>query len=364
QGRWRRLADVPFPSGKNKTVIVDLTGKFLSADHHVRIRTNMEIYWDQAFVAAARARTSSSITVLDPATADLHYRGFSRLYRKGGRYGPEWAAYEDVSRESPWEPIVGRYTRYGDVLPLVRAPDDMYVIIAPGDETTLTFDASAAPPLPPGWTRDFLLYTDAWLKDSERNTAMGAKDLEHVPAPHEVAPRRRVAVGAWQMKGERVGEPVVDIEQHTDVNRVLDRGIAHAGGAEWLYVRRPHFRRGERELLEQAERGSDFGIDPGGAPIGQHRLDQLLVPKGQRRDRAVGTRSEQALVQARRERGEQLALADAPFRRPAHHRLRPVAHRATEELRPVEQRFDDVGHATPTHQADEEELEPLRQAMT
>src|SRR2546429_544700 len=174
QGRWRRLADVPFPSGKNKTVIVDLTGKFLSADHHVRIRTNMEIYWDQAFVAAARARTSSSITVLDPATADLHYRGFSRLYRKGGRYGPEWAAYEDVSRESPWEPIVGRYTRYGDVLPLVRAPDDMYVIIAPGDETTLTFDASAAPPLPPGWTRDFLLYTDAWLKDSDRNTAMGA----------------------------------------------------------------------------------------------------------------------------------------------------------------------------------------------
>src|SRR5439155_15168335 len=116
EGRWRRAADVPFPSGKNKTVIVDLTGKFRSADHRVRIRSNMEIYWDQAFVAAARSRTSSSITALDPATADLHYRGFSRLYRKGGRYGPEWAVYEDVSRESPWEPIVGRYTRYGDVL--------------------------------------------------------------------------------------------------------------------------------------------------------------------------------------------------------------------------------------------------------
>jgi hypothetical protein len=78
-----------------------------------------------------------------------------------------------VSRESPWEPIVGAYTRYGDVLSLVRAPDDMYVIIAPGDEATLTFDANAAPPLRPGWTRDFLLYTDAWLKDSDRNTAAG-----------------------------------------------------------------------------------------------------------------------------------------------------------------------------------------------
>ncbi len=173
EGGWRRAADVPFPSGKNKTVIVDLTGKFLSADHRVRIRTNMEIYWDQAFVAAAGSPSASAITPLDPVTADLHYRGFSRLYRKGGRYGPDWAAYEDRSRESPWEPITGRFTRYGDVLPLVRAPDDMYVIMAPGDETTLTFDASTAPPLPPGWTRDFLLYTDAWLKDSDRNTAAG-----------------------------------------------------------------------------------------------------------------------------------------------------------------------------------------------
>jgi len=49
----------------------------------------------------------------------------------------------------------------------------MYVIMAPGDEATLTFDANAAPPLRAGWTRDFLLYTDAWLKDSDRNTARG-----------------------------------------------------------------------------------------------------------------------------------------------------------------------------------------------
>jgi tetratricopeptide (TPR) repeat protein len=172
QGRWRRVADVGFPSGKSKTVVVDLTGKFLSADHRVRLRTNMEIYWDQAFVAGG-ARSAVTITALDPAAADVHYRGFSRLSRKGGRYGPEWPAYGDVSRESPWEPIVGAYTRYGDVLPLVRAPDDMYIIIAPGDEATLTFDANAAPPLAPGWTRDFLLYTDAWLKDSDRNTAAG-----------------------------------------------------------------------------------------------------------------------------------------------------------------------------------------------
>ena len=36
----------------------------------------------------------------------------------------------------------GAFTRFGDVLPLLRAPDDQYVIMAPGDEATLQFDAA------------------------------------------------------------------------------------------------------------------------------------------------------------------------------------------------------------------------------
>ena len=95
------------------------------------------------------------------------------MYRKGGRYGPYWFAYDDVTKESPWRPIEGAFTRFGDVLPLLRNPDDMYVIMGPGDETTVEFDASSASALPPGWKRDFLLYTDGWIKDSDLNTAFG-----------------------------------------------------------------------------------------------------------------------------------------------------------------------------------------------
>src|SRR5207244_4535453 len=94
-------------------------------------------------------------------------------------------------------------------------------------------------------------------------------------------------------------------------------------------------------------------------PVCQHRLDQLValpfVLQGQRRDRAVSTGSEETLVQARGERGKQLPLAHAPRRGPAHHRLRPVAHRAAEEFRPVEERLYDVGNATHAHHADKHE---------
>jgi tetratricopeptide (TPR) repeat protein len=174
RGRWHTaIASIGFPSGKDKTIVIDLAGKFPTADHHVRLRTNMQIYWDQAFVSRAPADNNVKVTTLAPVSADLHYRGFSRMYRKGGRYGPYWFAYDDVSKETPWRPITGDFTRFGDILPLLRNPDDMYVIMGPGDEATIQFDAASATSLPAGWKRDFLLYTDGWIKDSDLNTAFG-----------------------------------------------------------------------------------------------------------------------------------------------------------------------------------------------
>ena len=171
RGRWMSRGGVGFPAGKDKTMVIDLAGIFPTRDHHVRLRTNLQIYWDQAVVAE---RTGASrIATLAPASADLHYRGFSRMYRRGGRYGPQWFAYDDVRKESPWRPITGAATRFGDVTPLLDDHDDQYVIMVPGDETTVEFDAGSLRALPPGWTRTFLLYSDGWIKDSDLNTAHG-----------------------------------------------------------------------------------------------------------------------------------------------------------------------------------------------
>jgi hypothetical protein len=174
RGNWITVyPSLGFPSGKDKTMVIDLAGKFPTTDHRVRLRTTMQIYWDQAFVSGDAAASPVKLTTLAPLSADLHARGFSRTYRKGGRYGPYWFDYDSVTKTSPWRVITGAFTRFGDVLPLVGSGDDMYVIMAPGDETTLSFDASSAASLPKGWRRDFLLYTDGWIKDSDLNTAHG-----------------------------------------------------------------------------------------------------------------------------------------------------------------------------------------------
>ncbi|MFL5580099.1 MAG: CRTAC1 family protein, partial [Gemmatimonadaceae bacterium] len=174
RGRWvTAVPSIGFPSGKDKTVVVDLAGIFPTADRHVRLRTAMQIYWDHAFVARHEAASPLKVTALAPVSADLHFRGFSRTYRRGGRHGPFWFDYADVTRENPWRPIEGALTRFGDVLPLLGRADDMYVVMGPGDEATVQFDATSAGELKAGWKRTFLLYTDGWIKDSDLNTAHG-----------------------------------------------------------------------------------------------------------------------------------------------------------------------------------------------
>jgi hypothetical protein len=173
QGKWVTvMGDLSFPAGKNKTVVADLMGRFRSADRRVRIRTNLEVYWDYVFFSTGGAHGQVQRTTLKPSSADLHYRGFSREYRKGGRYGPHWFDYEDVLKEPRWLPIEGLFTRFGNVLPLLSDPDDQYIIMGPGDEATIEF-AVPDQPLPTGWRRDFLLYSTGWIKDADLNTATG-----------------------------------------------------------------------------------------------------------------------------------------------------------------------------------------------
>jgi len=174
RGGWSRvLDDVSFPSGKDKTIVLDLTGRLRPDDPRVRVRTNMVVYWDWAFVSMGPAEGELAVRTLEPIDAELVYRGFSPTFRKGGRYGPHWFGYDSVTTGSRWRDLIGSYTRYGDVQPLLTEADDMYVIMNAGDEVRISFDEAELPTLPRGWTRDFVIYTVGWVKDGDLNTATG-----------------------------------------------------------------------------------------------------------------------------------------------------------------------------------------------
>ncbi len=172
-GEWVTvLPNIGFPKGKDKTVVVDLTGKFRSPDRRVRIRSNMQIYWDQAWFATGTTAGPVRITRLAPLSADLHFRGFSALSQRTP-YSPHIPDYKAVSAEARWRDLAGMVTRYGAVHPLLQSSDNRVVIMNAGDELSLAFDASLAPQLPDGWRRDFIFYNDGWLKDGDLNTAHG-----------------------------------------------------------------------------------------------------------------------------------------------------------------------------------------------
>lgn len=182
KGEWQTIiANIGFPMGKDKMVIVNLSGKFLiPGNRKVRIRTNMQIYWDEIFFSNRLSKAPVNMHDLTMTGAHLAYRGYSASYRKGGPFGPHWFDYYNTTGGQKWRDLTGYYTRYGDVLPLLQQADDAYVIANSGDEITIDFDAARLPVLPRGWKRDFLIYSEGWVKDGDLNTAHG-QTVEPLP---------------------------------------------------------------------------------------------------------------------------------------------------------------------------------------
>jgi hypothetical protein len=169
--RWRTaIPEIGFPVGRPQTVVVDLKGKVPVSAKRVRIVTNMRIYWDAIAVGELDSSAQPTLSQLEPAVSTLRWRGFSEHSAPDGRE-PYVFAYDKVTPVSPWKLLPGRYTREGDVRELLTAADDRFVIMRPGDEIALSFDASHVKPVPDGWTRTFLLYTSGFSKEMDLNSS-------------------------------------------------------------------------------------------------------------------------------------------------------------------------------------------------
>ena len=220
-GNWVTVMPfMGFPGGKTKTIAVDLSrpptpsGPDVRNDAartfeetqvtRLRIRTTMEFYWDHIFYSVDESPAEVRTTELKLLSADLHDRGFSRVVRDETD-GPEKFLYDEVSQTPKWPPMLGRFTRYGNVLQLLTERDDRLLVMGAGDETTLRFAAIPRPP--PGWKRDFLLHSAGWDKDANLQTVLGQSS--------EPLPFEKMTGYPWP-----AGEPVPDSLEYRDYLKI------------------------------------------------------------------------------------------------------------------------------------------------
>ena len=165
KGQWQTVIDsIGISVGRPQTVVVDLTGKFLSNLREVRIVTNVKTYWDKIAVDTSEQREITKLE-LKPAQTDLRERGFSDERSFGGMIVP---AYSRVLNDGRWKFFSGRFTRTGDVRSLLDRVDDVFVISKTGDELVIRFEALPEPSA--GRERTFFLFADGYSKEMDINS--------------------------------------------------------------------------------------------------------------------------------------------------------------------------------------------------
>ncbi len=183
-GQWEKVADAGFPAGLPRMMLLDVTGKLTGPDCRLRLRTNLQIFWDQIFVAvrchavvtdstAARHGTTpqatARATVLDVADARLEACGLLKEFSPDGK--PPTQFDPERTEDVPLVGLTGQLTKYGDVTDLLRRRDDCFVLFGANDLLTARFDARKLPELPNGWQRSFVLRTWGYCKDTSPFTA-------------------------------------------------------------------------------------------------------------------------------------------------------------------------------------------------
>lgn len=174
-GTWEKISDIGFPAGLPKVMTAPLPKAFDPSAKY-RIRTNLQIYWDQLFLAAAEE--PAAVVELPVSRAVLSHPGFVREILTEGKppqaYDPNRT---EVVSTTNWK---GRLTRLGDVTPLIKEWDDRFVICGPGDEVTAEFDPASLPQLKAGWVRSFIIRTNGYCKDTAPTTQTGG-NVDPIP---------------------------------------------------------------------------------------------------------------------------------------------------------------------------------------
>jgi hypothetical protein len=163
QGEWHKLRSFGPTAGDLKTIVVDLSNLLPSGGRLLRLHLGV---WAPGRLLLDRVRLDDAEpvevtrTYVEATSAELVYRGAASTTTS--TFSSRIVAVDDEVQDNPAFYTYGAFTRYGDVLDLLRATDDKYVIMRYGDQVTLRFPGVAPPPT--GWSRSLMLESDVFYK--------------------------------------------------------------------------------------------------------------------------------------------------------------------------------------------------------
>jgi tetratricopeptide (TPR) repeat protein len=189
--KWVRVVeDMGFPAGLERTMVADLTGKLPPGTRRIRIVSNLKIYWDAIRIDQTPDANEIRTAEVPLAKASLEFLGYPREIRLTPASDTTYS-FTNRSMTGPYARAAGNYTRFGDVLDLLSAADDRFVVFGSGEGVKLDFDPRNLPALPAGWVRDYFFYANGFEKDLDFYAAY-AFSVEplprHSPLPYPYPP--------------------------------------------------------------------------------------------------------------------------------------------------------------------------------
>jgi tetratricopeptide (TPR) repeat protein len=165
QNKWTRVVeDMGFPAGLERTMVSDLSGKLPPGTRRIRIVSNLKICWDAIRIDQTPTAQEIRTAEVPLAKASLEFLGYPREIRLTPASDTTYS-FANRSMTGPYARAAGNYTRFGDVLDLLTAVDDRFVVFGSGEGVKLDFDPRSLPTLPAGWVRDYFFYANGFEKD-------------------------------------------------------------------------------------------------------------------------------------------------------------------------------------------------------
>ena len=163
-GAWVKVKSFGLPMGDLKTMVIDMSNRFLSSDHRVRVHLGIkkaQVMVIDRISLDDSAPVSVTVQELTATSADLQEGGHA--IREMNTEQHRILVNDAATSPRPDYYGYGNFTRYGEVAELVTGRDDKYAIMNYADMLDLTFPALPAPG--EGMTRGFILKADNYYKE-------------------------------------------------------------------------------------------------------------------------------------------------------------------------------------------------------